>query len=101
MVVREDRVYLLAGQKRLEGKYKDANMLPKVNKTDTAGTMEAAKEYLRSYHGVMRVPLVYLIRTTTSLVQVYADYPKFATPKNKMITRMLHCPPDKNRLHNE
>ena len=26
------------------------------------------------------------------------DYPSYVTPDNKMITRMLHLPPDKNKL---
>ena len=57
MEVQEDIVHLLAGQKRLEDKYKDPDVLPRVNKADMAGMMEAIKEYLRSCHGVMRVPL--------------------------------------------
>ena len=36
----------------------------------------------------MRVPLAY-------------HYPKYATPYDKMATRMLHLPPDKNKRHNE
>ena len=53
----EDTVHLLAGQNRLKDDYKDPGMMPKVNKADTAGTMEAIKEYLRFHHGVMKVPL--------------------------------------------
>ena len=46
MGVKEDIVYLLAGQKRLKDVYKDMHVLPKVNKADMAGTMESIKEYL-------------------------------------------------------
>ena len=31
----------------------------------------------------------------------YGDYPKYVTPDNEVIARMLHLPPEKNRLHNE
>ena len=65
-----------------------------------AGMMESIEEYLRSCHGVIRAPLAYVIRKTI-IVQVYGDYPKYATPYDKMIARMLHLPPDKNKLHNE
>ena len=75
-------------------------MLPKVNKADMAGTMESIEEYFQSYHGVIRVPLAYIIRKTIT-VQVYGDYPKYATPDDKMIARMLHLTPDKNKLHNK
>ena len=56
--------------------------------------------YLRSSHGVIRAPLAYIIRKTIT-VHVYHDFPKYATPDNKMIARMLHLPPDKNKLHNK
>ena len=55
--------------------------------------------YLRSCQDVMRVPLAYIIRKTI-IVQIYGDYPRCLTPYDEMITRMLHLPPDKNRLHN-
>ena len=42
----EDRVHLLAGQLRLKDEYKEPDMLPKVDKADMAGTMEAIKKYL-------------------------------------------------------
>ena len=29
------------------------------------------------------------------------DYPMYATPDDKMIARMLHLPPDKNKLLSE
>ena len=54
--VHEDTVCLLADQKRLKDDYKDPDVLPKINKSDIAGTIEAIKEYLRLYCGVMRVP---------------------------------------------
>ena len=65
-----------------------------------AGMTESIKEYLRSCHGVVRAPLVYVLRKTIA-VQVYGDYPKYLTPDNKMIDRMLYLPPDKNKLHNK
>ena len=37
----------------------------------------------------------------TITVQTYGDYPMYATPDNEMITRMLHLPSDKNKVHNE
>ena len=37
-------------------------MLPKDNKADMTGMMESIEEYLRSHHGVIRVPLAYIIR---------------------------------------
>ena len=70
MGVDEDTVCLLAGQKRLKDEYKDPYMLPKINKADMAGMMESIKHYFRSYCGVMRVPLAYVIRKTIS-VQIY------------------------------
>ena len=75
-------------------------MLPKVNKADMAGTMESIREYLRSCHDFVRVPLAYVIRKII-IVQNYDGYPKYATFDDKMIARMLHLTPDKNRLHDE
>ena len=66
---------LLTGQKWLEDKYKDPNVVPKVNKADMAGTMEAIKEYQRSCHSVMRAPFAYIIRKAI-IVLTYVDYPK-------------------------
>ena len=91
---------LLASQKRLENKYKDPNMLPKVNKADMADTKESMEKYLRSHHGVVRAPLAYIIRKTI-MVQVYDDYSKYVSPDDKMIAMMLHQPPDKSKLHNK
>ena len=62
--------------------------------------MESIKEYLRSHHVVVRAPLAYIIRKTIT-VQPYGDYPKYPTPDDKMITEILHLPPDKNKLHNK
>ena len=78
-VVCEYTVHLLAGQKRLEDKYKDQDVLPKVNKTYMTGMIEAIKEYLRSPHSVLRVPFAYIIRKTIT-AQICGDYPKYATP---------------------
>ena len=41
--VHEDTVYLIAGQKNLKEKYKNPSMLQKINKSDTAWTMEDMK----------------------------------------------------------
>ena len=62
-----------------------------------AGTMESIEEYLRSHHGVMKAPLAYVVRKTIT-VQTMGDYSMYATPDNEMIARMLHLPPDKNKL---
>ena len=35
----------------------------------------------------------------TITVQTYGDYPKYATPDDKMMVRMLHLTLDKNKLH--
>ena len=95
MGVCEDTVCLLTEQKRLKDEYKDPDVLPKVKKADMAGMMESIEEYLRSHHGLIRETLAFVIRKTI-IVQTYGDYPKY-----EMITRMLHLPPHKNRLHNE
>ena len=71
----EEMVHLLAGQKRLEDEYKDPDVLPKVNKAGMVGTMESIKEYLRSWCGVVILPLACEIRNTIT-VQTYCDYPK-------------------------
>ena len=92
----ENTVHLLAGQKKLKDEYKDCDVLLKINKSDMAGTMEAIKKYLRSHQDV-RAPLAYVIRKTI-LVETYADYPKYASPDDKMIARMLNLPSDMNRL---
>ena len=65
-----------------------------------AETIEAIEEYLRSHHCVVRAPLGYAIRKTI-IVQIYGDYPKYVTPDNYMIFRILHLPPDKDKLNNE
>ena len=62
--------------------------------------MESIKEYLRLLHGVIKAPLAYFIRKTI-LVQTNGDYPMYATPDDEMIARMLHVPPDKNKLLQE
>ena len=61
MVVSEDTGCLIEGQNRLEDKYKNPDVLLKVNKANIAGMMEAIKGYLRLYHGVVRAPLVDVI----------------------------------------
>ena len=42
--VHDDTLHLMASQKKLEDKYKDPNVLPKINKSDMARTMEAVEE---------------------------------------------------------
>ena len=90
-------VHLLAGQKTLKDKYKDPNVLPKVSKSDMAGTIEAIKEYLRLCCGVVRAPLAYVIKKNIQ-VQTYSEYPKYATPDDKMIARMWHLPHERNKI---
>ena len=63
----------LTGQKRLKD-YKNPDALPKVNKANVTGMIEAIKKYLRSCHDVMRVPLAYVIRKTVE-IQMYGSYP--------------------------
>ena len=53
-----------------------------------AGTIRSIEEYLRSCHGIMRVPLAYVIRKTIT-VQTYGDYLKYVTTDEKVIARML------------
>ena len=91
MGVNEDTLCLMTGQKKLEDKYKDPNVLPKINKSDMEGMMEAIKEYFRLHHGVIRAPLTYITRKTIT-VPTYGDYPTCETPDDEMITRMLLLP---------
>ena len=44
--------------------------------------------------------LAYVIKKTV-IVQTYGDYPKYVTPNDEMITRMLHLSPNKNILQNQ
>ena len=69
---------------KCEDEYKDSDMLPKINKSVMAGMMEAIKEYLRSCHGDVWAPQMYIIRKTIT-VQIYGNYPMYATPEDKMI----------------
>ena len=98
--VNKNTVHLMMKQKKLKDECKDPNMLPKINKSDMAGMMEAIKEYLRSRHGVTRAPLAYVIRKTIT-VQIYGDYPMYPFPDDEMIARMLHLPADKNQVTSE
>ena len=43
----EKTVHQLAGHKKLEDEYVDPNMLPKINKSDIAGMMEAMEKHPR------------------------------------------------------
>ena len=47
MEVNNDTLHLIAGQKKLKDEYKEPHMLPKIYKSDMAGTMEAIKKYIR------------------------------------------------------
>ena len=75
-------------------------MLQKINLSDMAGTMEAINEYLQSCHVVIRAPLAYVLWKTIT-IQTYGDYPTYTTPDDMMIARMLHLPPDTNKLLSE
>ena len=79
---------------------KDPNVLPKINKSDMAGMMEAIEENLRSCCGAIKAPLAYVIRKTI-IAQTYRDYPLYATLGDKMITRMWNLPADKNMIYNK
>ena len=85
--VNEETVHFLVGQKKLKAEYKYPSMLPKIDKSDMAGTMESIKEYLRACCGVVKAPLAYIIRKTIT-AQTYGDYPMYATSDDEMITRM-------------
>ena len=61
-------------------------MLPKVNKADMIGAMEAIKESLRSHHDAMRAPLAYIIRKT-KVVQTHDDYPRYVTHNDLLLDR--------------
>ena len=65
-----------------------------------AGMMQYIKKYLRSHYGVIRAPLVYIMRKTIT-IQTFGNQPKHAIPDNKMITRLLYLSPNKNKLHSE
>ena len=93
----EDTVCLLVRQKKLKDDYENANVWPRINTSDMEGMMESIKKYLRSCHGKMRAPLAYIIRKTI-IVQTDGDYLMYATPDDEMIARMLHLPPEKNKL---
>ena len=62
------RHYLSAcKQEKVEDNYKNPDMLHAVNKADITGTIKAIKEYLRSYHGIIKVPHAN-IKITTLIV---------------------------------
>ena len=81
-------------------KYKDPDVLSKVNKSDMAGMMETIQKYLRLCCGVVRALLKYVTRETI-IGQIYGDYSKYATLDNKMIAMALHLSLDKNKLNNK
>ena len=60
-------MHLVVDPKRLKDKYKDPDVLPKVNKAHMAETMESIKEYLRSCHGVVKAPLAHVITKTITV----------------------------------
>ena len=59
--------------------------------------MESIKECLRSHLGIVKATLADAIRKSI-IVQTNCEYPTYATSDDEMITRMLHLPPDKNKL---
>ena len=85
----EDTVCKLVGKKKLGDKYNDSDLLPKINKANTVGMMEAIKEYPRSFHSIKRAHFTYIIRKTVT-VQAYVIYPLYVMHDDKMIARMLH-----------
>ena len=62
MGVNEDTLHLVSGQKKLKYHYRDHDVLPKINKSDMAGTMEVIKEYPRLHHDVVRASLANVIQ---------------------------------------
>ena len=58
----KETVCKLAGQMELDVVYKDPYVLPKKDKNNMVGMIEAIKEYLRLHCYVMRAPISYLIR---------------------------------------
>ena len=83
MGVNEDTVCFMKGQRKLKDEYKDPNLLPKINRSDMAGTKEAIEEYLRLHRCVIQAPLAYVIQKTIK-VQTYDDYHMYGTPDNEM-----------------
>ena len=59
--------------------------------------MEAIEEYLRSHQCVIRATLTYIMRMTI-IVEIYGDFPSYATSDDEMMARMLHFSPEKNKL---
>ena len=95
--MQEVTIHQLAGQKRLEDIYKDLDMLPKDNKAEMTGMINAVEENLRLHHGVVRAPFVYVIRKMM-IAQTYSEYLRYVTLDDEMISRMSHLFPNKNRL---
>ena len=71
MKVQKDTVYKVEGQKKVKDEYKDPEVLPKVNKVDMIGAMEAINEGLRSCHSIERMLLAYIIRMNYSPDQLH------------------------------
>ena len=57
-------VHRLTGQKKIEDEYSDSYVLPKVNKVNMTGMIEAIGEYIGSHYGVEKVSLTYTVRKT-------------------------------------
>ena len=57
--VLNETVWDQTDQKKFDSKYKDPDILPKVNKADMVERMVAIKEYLRSCHSVKEFLLKY------------------------------------------
>ena len=98
--MQEEIIFNLTGQKKLNDEFEYQSILPKVNKADMVGMIEANEEYIRSCHGMEKAPLAYIIRKTV-VVQTYGPYPWYATPHDNMITKMLQLPKKQNRLCSE
>ena len=80
------------GQRKLENEYKDQDVLPKINKADMVGTMEAISVYLWSHCGVERAPIAYIIGKRMTVQKAYDVYPWYSPPVNKMLDKMLNLP---------
>ena len=92
--VQEETVSKFRSQMKLVDEQKDPDLLPKVNKTNMAGMIEAIKTYLSSCYGVKRMPLTYIIRKTI-VIQTDITYLQCT------ITMMLHLPMEQNKLCSE
>ena len=75
----------------LENEYKEPDMLPKINKSDMEGIVEAIKECLKSNHDIEKAQLACIVRKMI-IPKTNGNYLLYATSNEKMITKMLHLP---------